>query len=91
LVLFVSELLSVAESFNEDESLVGTLLSNSLLEQLHDEVDIEVDGSVLHFIMFIDHAHLVEGGRKAALRAGLKKAFTELSVFVDVLSNQLVD
>lgn len=49
-----------------------------------------MDCGELHFIVFINHTHHVEGFRKVALRATLEELLAERSTVGDVLSNKLM-
>lgn len=71
--------------------MVSALLSNSSLEELHNEVKIKMNGRVLHFIVFINHTYLMESSREAALGTSLEETFTHSSVVADMLSDELMD
>jgi len=57
----VIELAGVAETFKEDESLVRAALSDGVLNQLHNQSQIEMDSTELLFIVGINATHQVEG------------------------------
>ena len=48
--LLLGELARVAEALEEDESLIGARLGNLLLEESHDEWEVEVRGRELLFL-----------------------------------------
>jgi len=61
------------------------------VKELHNEVEVEVDSSVLHLIVLVNHTDLMERFRKLTLCAVLKEALTKGGVVADMLSDQLVD
>lgn len=64
---------------------------NGLLDEFHDDVNVEVDRRVLHLVLCIHHTDLVEGFRELALLLGLHEFFAHLCVVFYVLADQLVN
>lgn len=83
--------MAITESFNENVTLGSSLLNDSGVEELHNEVEVEVDSSVLHLIVLVNHADLMESSRKLTLSAVLKEALTKGGVGADMLSDQLMN
>lgn len=80
----------VAETLEKDESLVSATLGDSVLDQLHHQVEVEVDGAELLLVVGVDASHHVEGVGKSLVLSRGTESLTEGSVVADVVADLLV-
>mmetsp|Transcript_44530 Transcript_44530/g.60389 ORF Transcript_44530/g.60389 Transcript_44530/m.60389 type:complete len:317 (-) Transcript_44530:355-1305(-) len=86
--VFVLQFAVVAKTFKKNVLLVGSLLTNGLLDELHNKEQVIVDGGVLGFTKLILHIAV-----KVELfnLLGGQKFSTHISVIFNVLFNKLVN
>ena len=89
-IIFIGKLAVVQEALEENETLIGAVLSNLLLHELHDQVLVEVHRRVL--TLFIRVNVLDNRSKLHGLGAlGFGKGIAKLCLREDLLSNQLID
>lgn len=88
LVFLVHELGSVAQTLDENVSLVRSVRSNGIPEHIHDDCEVEMNGGVLSLVEFISDL-----GRQEDALVSLREEqlFAPLGVLFDVLLDLLVD
>lgn len=91
-VILLLHLVVVAETLEEDESLLAALFVNGGIDEVDDGGEREVDGRVFGFIEFVlDALSNENGARKVLGLAGSLKFLAPLGGFLDVILDQLVD